>query len=328
MSGNHNQSIERAIEIVRAAASSGAHIIKLQTYTPDTITLDVQDNEFFISDPNSLWKGQSLYNLYQSAFTPWEWHEEIISEAKKLGLVCFSSPFDESSVDFLEDLNVPAYKIASFENNHLPLIKKVAQTGKPIIVSTGLATISDLHDITEVLKDNKCKDFALLKCTSTYPASTKNSNILTIPHMMNLLNCNVGLSDHTLGIGAAIAAVSHGACLIEKHFTLSRDDGGVDADFSLEPKEFKLLRDESERAWEALGSIRYGASDAETNASKKRRSIYVSKDISAGDTLSKDNLKIVRPGLGLSPKMIDIVVGRKVSENIKKGTALSWKLIK
>ncbi len=327
MSGNHNQSLDKALAIVNAAADSGAHILKLQTYTPDTITLDAKGPEFYISDPRSLWKGQKLHDLYQSAYTPWEWHEQIIKEANKLGMTCFSSPFDESAVDFLEDLNVPAYKIASFENNHIPLIKKVASTGKPVIVSTGLASISDLEDVVNTLKENGCNDFVLLKCTSTYPASPSNSNILTIPHMMNLFNCDIGLSDHTLGIGTSIAAVSHGACLIEKHFTLDRKEGGVDSQFSLEPNEFKLLVEETERAWNSLGNVYYGPTADENNASKKRRSIYISKDLKKGEVLSNINLKIIRPGLGLRPNLIDTVLGRKISRDVMRGTALTWDLI-
>jgi N-acetylneuraminate synthase len=249
MSGNHNQSLERALEIVEAAAEIGAHALKMQTYTADTITLNVKEGEFFIDEKDSLWKGKSLYELYEEAHTPWEWHKHIMKRAKELGMLCFSTPFDETAVDFLEGLDVPAYKIASFENTHIPLIKKVAATGKPMIISTGMATIAELDETVRIIRDAGCEQFALLKCTSSYPASPENSNVFTIPHMRKLFGCEVGLSDHTMGTGAAVAAVAHGATAIEKHFTLRRADGGVDSAFSLEPEEMKQLVIETERAW-------------------------------------------------------------------------------
>ncbi|RQD79734.1 MAG: pseudaminic acid synthase, partial [Methanocalculus sp. MSAO_Arc1] len=279
MSGNHNHSLDRALAIVEAAAKAGAHAIKLQTYTADTMTLDIAEGEFFISDEKSLWKGQSLYNLYKQAYTPWEWHEPIMKRAEELGLICFSTPFDETAVDFLETLNVPAYKIASFENNHLPLIRKVAATGKPLIISTGMATIAELDEAVRTARDAGCQDIILLKCTSNYPATPENSNILTIPHMRELFNCEVGLSDHTLGIGAAVAAVAHGATVIEKHFTLSRADGGVDSAFSMEPSELRMLVEETERAWQSLGGVVYGSMEAEKRSLMFRRSLYVAEDM-------------------------------------------------
>ncbi|RQD80972.1 MAG: pseudaminic acid synthase, partial [Methanocalculus sp. MSAO_Arc2] len=279
MSGNHNHSLDRALAIIEAAAETGAHAIKLQTYTADTITLNVSDGEFFINDEKSLWKGQSLYDLYKQAYTPWEWHEPIMKRAEELGMICFSTPFDETAVDFLETLNVPAYKIASFENNHLPLIRKVAATGKPLIISTGMATIAELDEAVRTARDAGCQDLILLKCTSTYPATPENSNILTIPHMRELFNCEVGLSDHTLGIGAAVAAVAHGATVIEKHFTLSRADGGVDSAFSMEPSELKMLVEETERAWQSLGGVVYGSMEAEKRSLMFRRSLYVAEDM-------------------------------------------------
>ena len=327
MSGNHNQSLERALEITRAAATTGAQMLKLQTYTADTMTLDVREGEFFIDDPKSLWKGSSLYDLYKVAYTPWEWHEPIMKQANELGMLCFSTPFDETAVDFLEDLNVPAYKIASFENTHLPLIKKVASTGKPVIISTGMATISELYEAVTTLQEVGCEQFALLKCTSTYPATPENSNVLTIPHMRKLFNCEVGLSDHTMGIGASVAAVSQGATVIEKHFTLNRDDGGVDSAFSMEPNEMKQLVLETERAWQSLGKIKYGLSDVEKGSLTFRRSLYISKDMKKGDILTEKNLRIVRPGMGLEPKYYGLILGRKVNMDVKKGTAVKWEII-
>ena len=328
MSGNHNQSLDRAMEIVEAAAETGAHALKLQTYTADTITLNVRDKEFFINDKKSLWSGKSLYELYQQAFTPWEWHKPIMKRASELGMLCFSTPFDDSAVDFLEELNVPAYKIASFENNHLPLIEKVAAIGKPMILSTGMATIAELDQAVNVIRKAGCQNLVLLKCTSTYPASTKNSNVITIPHMRELFKCQVGLSDHTMGIGASISAVAHGATVIEKHFTLSRSDEGVDSNFSLEPNEMESLVIETERAWQALGQVSYGPTEAEKESKVFRRSIYISENMKKGDVFTEKNLRIVRPGLGIEPKYFGIILGRKVICDAKKGTALSWKIIK
>ena len=327
MSGNHNQSLERALQIIEAVATTGAQMLKLQTYTPDTITLDVNDGDFIISDEKSLWKGQSLYDLYKVAYTPWEWHRPIMRRANELGILCFSTPFDESAVDFLETLNVPAYKIASFENADLPLIRKVASTGKPMIISTGMATLAELDETVRTAREAGCEQFVLLKCTSTYPASPENSNVMTIPHMRELFDCEVGLSDHTMGLGSSVAAVSHGATAIEKHFTLRRADGGVDSAFSLEPDEMKQLVIETERAWQALGTVKYGPTEAEKPSMKFRRSLYIAQDIKAGDILTPDNLRIVRPGMGLPPKYYEILLGRKVSQNLKTGTALRWELM-
>ena len=327
MSGNHNQSLERALEIVEAAASTGAHALKLQTYTSDTMTLDVQEGEFFIDDPKSLWKGSSLYDLYKVAYTPWEWHKPIMERARELGILCFSTPFDDTAVDFLKDLDVPAYKIASFENTHLPLIRKVAATGKPMIISTGMASVAELEETVRTIRDAGCEDFVLLKCTSTYPATPNNSNVLTIPHMRKLFNCEVGLSDHTMGIGASVAAVVHGATVIEKHFTLNRSDGGVDSAFSLEPEEMKSLVIETERAWLSLGKIAYGPTESEKGSLVFRRSLYIAEDMKMGDMLNEKNLRIVRPGLGLPPKYFDILLGHKVNQNVKKGTAVEWGMI-
>jgi len=327
MSGNHNQSLDRALSIVEAAAKSGAHALKLQTYTADTMTLAVNDGEFFIDDENSLWKGQSLHDLYKQAYTPWEWHQPIMERANELGMVCFSSPFDESAVEFLEELNVPAYKIASFENNHIPLIKEVAATGKPVIISTGMASIAEIYEAVTAAREAGCQDLILLKCTSTYPASHENSNVLTIPHMRELFNCEVGLSDHTMGVGASIAAIAHGATVIEKHFTLSRADGGVDSAFSLEPHELESLVIETEQAWQSLGDVVYGGTQSEDKSRIFRRSLYVAQDIKAGDIFTEENLRIVRPGLGLSPKYYEQFLGRKACKDAKRGAAADWDLV-
>ena len=327
MSGNHNSSLERALDIVKAASLAGADAIKLQTYTADTMTLNLKKGDFFIDDEQSLWKGHSLYDLYKIAYTPWEWHKPIIDQANKLGMICFSTPFDDSSVDFLEDLNVPMYKIASFENIHLPLIKKVASIGKPMIISTGMASIAEIHELVHTIRECQLEDFILLKCTSTYPASPENSNILTIPHMRKLFNCEIGLSDHTMGIGTSVAAVAHGATVIEKHFTLQRSDGGVDSTFSLEPQEMKDLVIETERAWQALGQVKYGPTNMEKPSLKFRRSLYISEDMNKGDVITEKNLRIVRPGYGLAPKYYDILLGRAVNKKINKGTAVKWELI-
>jgi len=327
MSGNHNQSLDRALEIVEFAAKSGAHAVKLQTYTADTLTLDISEGEFIIKDKDSLWEGESLYELYKKAYTPWEWHEPILKRADELGMQCFSTPFDETAVEFLEDLDMPAYKIASFENTHQPLIKKVVKTGKPIIISTGMASISELDEMVCTIRNEGCEQFVLLKCTSTYPATPENSNVLTIPHMKELFDCEVGLSDHTMGVGAAVAAVSHGATVIEKHFTLCRADGGVDSAFSLEPEEMKTLVIETERAWQSIGKVTYGPSEAEKSSLNFRRSLYIAEDMKKGDMLNEKNLRIVRPGLGLEPKYYDIILGKKVNRDLKKGTAVKWDII-
>jgi N-acetylneuraminate synthase len=326
LSGNHNQSLDRALSVVDAAAKAGVHALKLQTYTADTMTLDVPDGDFFIDDEKSLWKGHSLYELYQEAYTPWEWHEPIMKRANELGMLCFSTPFDDSAVYFLESLNVSAYKIASFENADLPLIKKVASTGKPMIISTGMATLAELDETVRTIREAGCEDFVLLKCTSNYPASPENSNVLTIPHMRELFNCEVGLSDHTLGVGVAVAAVAHGATVIEKHFTLCRADGGVDSAFSLETEEMKQLVIETERAWQSLGIVTYGPTEAEQPSLQFRRSLYIAQDMKAGDLLTPENLRIVRPGMGLEPKYYGILLGRKVNRDMRKGSAVDWRI--
>ncbi|CAH8767388.1 pseudaminic acid synthase [Paenibacillus dendritiformis] len=327
MSGNHNHSLERALQIVEEAAKAGVDAVKLQTYTADTMTLDIHDGDFYIDDPKSLWKGSSLYKLYQEAYTPWEWHKPIFDRCKELGLIAFSSPFDNTAVDFLETLDVPAYKIASFENTDHRLIRKVAQTRKPIIMSTGMATAAELDESVCVAREAGCEQLVLLKCTSTYPASPENTNLMTLPHMEQLFQCHVGLSDHTMGIGVSVAAVALGAVVIEKHFTLSRADGGVDSAFSMEPAEMKQLVEESERVWLSLGQVKYGPTDAEKPSLKHRRTLYIAKDLKAGEVIKEEHIRAIRPGSGLPIKYADLFIGRKVKSDVKKGTPVHWDLL-
>jgi pseudaminic acid synthase len=327
MSGNHNQSLDRALQIVEAAAKTGAHALKIQTYTPDTMTLDLDEREFHIADAGSLWNGTSLYKLYGEAYTPWEWHKPIFDKAAELGMLAFSTPFDETSVDFLESLNVPCYKIASFENTDLPLIRKVAATGKPLIISTGMASIAELDDTVRAARESGCEQLILLKCTSTYPATAENTNILTIPHLRTLFNCEVGLSDHTMGVGVSVASVALGATVVEKHFTLDRSEGGVDSAFSMEPAEMAQLVIESKRAWQALGKVSYGVTAAEKKSLQFRRTLYIVQDMKAGDVLSPANLRAIRPGLGLAPKYLSVFLGKTLTKDCPRGTPLSWDLI-
>ena len=327
MSGNHNQSLERALAIVDAAADAGVDAVKIQTYTADTMTIDIDTGEFFISDKDSLWKGETLYHLYEKAHTPWEWHKAIFERCKERGIMGFSTPFDDTSVDFLEDLGVPCYKIASFENVDLPLIRKVARTGKPIIASTGMTTVAELSDLVQTVRENGCTDLTLLKCTSSYPASPEGTNLRTIPHMRELFGCAVGLSDHTLGIGAAVASVALGAAVIEKHFTLSRAEGGVDAAFSLEPAEMAQLVRECRTAALALGAVSYERAEQEQKSLQFRRSLYVVEDIKAGDVFTEKNLRRIRPGMGISPKYYDALLGRCVKCDVKRGTPVSWDIV-
>lgn len=327
MSGNHNQSLDRALAIVEAAAKTGADALKLQTYTADTMTLDLDHGEFFIDDPNSLWKGHSLHKLYQQAYTPWEWHKPIFEHARTLGMIPFSTPFDVTAVDFLEELGVPCYKIASFENTDLPLIRKVASTGKPMIISTGMASVAEIDEAVRAAREAGCKDLVLLKCTSTYPAAPSDTNLLTIPHLRDMFNCEIGLSDHTFGIGASVASIALGASVIEKHFTLARADGGVDSTFSMEPDEMASLVVETERAWMALGEVHYGLTEKEKESLTFRRSIYVAEDLAPGDALTEKNLRIIRPGLGLPPKYLSSLIGKRVGRPVRKGTPMSWDLL-
>jgi pseudaminic acid synthase len=324
MSGNHNQSLQRAKAIIKAAAETGAHAIKLQTYTADTLTIDHRGGLFDITDKNSLWCGRNLYELYQEAHTPWEWHKPLFDYAKEMGMICFSTPFDDTAVDFLETLEAPCYKIASFENNDHPLLAKVAQTGKPVIMSTGTSDMNDIKESVTVLKENGCKDVILLKCTSTYPATPENTNLITIPVMQEMFpDCVIGLSDHTMGVGVAIASVALGARVIEKHFTLNRSDGGVDSTFSMEPDEMKSLVIESERAFMALGNVQLTVQEAEKKSLQFKRSIYVVRDIKQGEPFTKDNLRVIRPGDGLHPKYYPVLLGKEAPYDLKRGTSMS-----
>jgi pseudaminic acid synthase len=315
------------LRIVDAAADTGAHALKIQTYRAELMTLDLEEGDFYIGDPDSLWKGQSLYRLYQQAYTPWEWHGPIFERCRKRGIIPFSTPFHPEAVDFLEQLDVPFYKIASFENNDLPLIRRAAETGKPMIISTGLATVAELEEAVEAAREAGCRDLILLKCTSHYPASSEDSHLNTIPHLRRLFDCEVGLSDHTQGIGVPIASVALGATVIEKHFTLSRADGGVDAAFSLEPDEMRLLVSETLKAWQSLGGIHYGLSEKDRKSLKFRRSLYISRDVKAGEVLSEDNVRIIRPGYGLAPKYVNLFLGKTLSRAVKAGTPVSWDLL-
>jgi len=327
MSGNHNGSLDRALAIVDAVADAGAQALKLQTYTADTMTLDLAEREFVIDDRASLWAGRTLYDLYREAHTPWDWHAPIFERARERGLVAFSTPFDATAVDFLETLDVPCYKIASFENVDLPLIRRVSATGKPLIISTGLATLAEIGDAVDAARGAGCRELVLLKCTSAYPASPADSHLRTIAHLREAFGCQVGLSDHTLGIGAAVAAVALGATVIEKHVTLSRADGGVDSAFSLEPQELKQLVEESDRARLALGHVHYGPGSMEVNSLRFRRSLYVVCAMRKGETFSVENVRPIRPGLGMPPKHIDNVLGRRAARDIVAGTALVWDLV-
>ncbi|MCC3159400.1 pseudaminic acid synthase [Hymenobacter sp. 15J16-1T3B] len=325
LSGNHNQSLERGLAIVDAVAAAGAHAIKLQTYTADTMTLRGAHR---IDDPSSLWYGRELYELYEEAHTPWDWHQALFERARQHGMEAFSSPFDETAVDFLESLDVPAYKIASFENTDWPLLRKVASTGKPVIMSIGASKLAEVAEAVDILRAGGCRELTLLKCTSTYPATPQNTNLRTIPHLQQLFpDALVGLSDHTMGVGAAVAAVALGACVVEKHVTLRRADGGVDSAFSLEPEEVAQLVTETERAWEALGHIQYGVQRAEEKSRLYKRSIYVARDIQAGEAFTPDNLRVVRPGDGLAPRFYAEVMGKTARTALRAGTPLTWEAL-
>lgn len=328
LSGNHNQSLDRAIALVQAAAQCGCDAVKLQTYTPDTLTIDCSETHFLINNPSSPWHGRKLYDLYQEAYTPWEWHKPIFEKCRELGLIAFSTPFDTKAIALLEELGSPAYKVASFENVHLPLIKDIAATGKPIILSTGMASLAELCEAVSTIRNTGNNKIILLKCTSTYPSLPANSNIRTIEHMRELFGVEAGLSDHTLGIGVAVASVAFGACMIEKHLTLRRADGGPDSSFSLEPIEMRALVEEVRNAHLALGGVSYEMIEAEKASAVFRRSIFAVEDIKAGEEMNSTNVRIIRPGFGLAPKFIDLVIGRRAKSHIRRGTPISWDQLK
>ncbi len=328
MSGNHNQSLQRALEIVEAAAASGVDALKIQTYTQDTMTLDCDSSDFVINDINSLWNGKKLYDLYKEAATPYEWHKAIFDKCKELDIIGFSTPFDLSSLEFLETLDCPIYKIASFENGDIPLLEAVAKTKKPVIISLGMIGLDEIKEAVKTLKTNGCEDLTLLKCTSSYPANVENSNLLTILDLQkHFPDCKIGLSDHTLGIGAAIASVALGGCVVEKHFTLSRADGGVDSAFSMEPEEMKQLVIECQNAYKALGKISYELSESEKKSLKFRRSIYVAKDIKKGEKFSEENIKCIRPGFGLHPRYYKQILGKVANKDLTCGDALTMEYV-
>lgn len=320
LSGNHRQSMERALALVDAAAAAGAQAVKIQTYTADTMTLDIDHEDFRVAEDGP-WGGRSLYELYREAHTPWDWHETLFRRCREKEMLGFSTPFDATAVDFLESLDVPLYKIASFEIVDLALIRKVAATGKPVMMSTGMATRDELGAAVQAAGG---APIILLKCTSSYPASTSSSNLLTIPDLARTFDCPVGLSDHTLGIGASVAAVALGATVIERHLTFRREEGGVDASFSLEPEEFATMVHECRNAWQALGTVHYGVTDEEKPSLRFRRSLYVVKDIRAGDVFSAENVRAIRPGYGLPPKMLPQILGRRAKRDLPRGSALTW----
>lgn len=327
LSGNHNNSLDRALEIVEACAKAGAHCLKLQTYTAHTMTIKSDAPEFNIRDPKSLWNGRSLYDLYEEASTPYEWHEPIFQRCRDLGMIPLSTPFDPTAVDFLESLNMPFYKIASFEAVDIPLVKKIASTGKPIVASVGMASLSEIDELVRAVRSQGNENLVLLKCTSSYPASPATSNIRTIPHLRDAFQVQTGLSDHTLGVGVAVASVALGATVIEKHVTLRRSDGGVDSAFSMEPHELKMLVEETERAWQSLGSVQYETQDEESTNKQFRRSLYICSDVREGEILNEKNVRAIRPGFGLPPKFLPLVLGRTAKKNLKMGTPLSWEIL-
>jgi len=326
LSANHNQDFEQAVELIHEAKEAGADAIKLQTYTPDTLTIDC-DNEYFRIGKGTIWEGKNLYQLYREAYTPWEWQPKLKIIANDLGMDLFSTPFDSTAVDFLEEMDVPAYKIASFELVDLPLIKRVAETGKPIIMSTGMATLSEIDEAVHTARDAGAHQIALLKCNSAYPAPPQEMNLRTIPHMAEAFGVPVGLSDHTLGIAVPVAAVTLGACIVEKHFTLSREMPGPDSAFSLEPHEFKPMVGAIRVVEKALGKVHYGASEREGKSSAFRRSLFVVKDMRAGEIFTEEGVRSIRPGYGLHTRNIKDVLGRRAIVDIRRGTPLCWSLI-
>lgn len=325
LSGNHNGSIDRALELIDAAADTGCDAIKIQTYTPDTMTIDVDLPEFRIT--GGLWDGRTLYDLYREAHTPFEWHEALFERAKARGVTILSTPFDETAVDLLDSLGCPAFKVASFEITDLPLIAYIARKGRPMIMSTGLANLGEIERAVTSARENGCDELVLLHCISSYPAPTDQANLRTIPHLADAFGIQVGLSDHTHGTATSVAAVTLGATVIEKHFTLSRADGGPDSAFSLEPEEFQRLTKDCRDAWLALGTVSYHLKPAEKQNIGFRRSLYAIKDIGAGEILSADNVRSIRPGHGLAPRFLPDVLGKRARTPISRGTALAWSLL-
>lgn len=326
LSGNHNQNYERAVELIKAAKEAGADAVKLQTYTPDTITIDC-DNEYFQITQETIWDGTTLHKLYQTAYTPWEWQPKLKEFAESLGLICFSSPFDFTSVDFLEEMNVPAYKIASFEINDIPFIKKIASKNKPIIISTGVAYMSDIEEALNTCKKENNSQVILLKCASSYPTPYEDINLKTIPNMEETFNCIVGLSDHTLGCEVATAAVALGAKVIEKHMTLRRIDGGPDAAFSMEPEEFKIMVNSIRNVEKALGTVTYDLTYKQKKSREHSRSLFVVEDIKKGEVITEKNVRSIRPNFGMHTRHYEEILGKKVKEDLQKGTPLKWELI-
>ena len=325
LSANHNQDIERAEQSIRAVAETGADAVKLQTYTADTLTIPCENEYFRIK--GTLWEGRTLHDLYQEAYTPWEWHPRLMGLANELGLVCFSTPFDATAVDFLESLKVPCHKVASFEVVDIPLLKKIASTKKPVIMSTGMASLEEIAEGVRTLREHGTTELALLKCTSSYPAPAEEANLRTIPHMVEAFNCPVGLSDHTLGSAVAVTAVALGARIVEKHFTLSRADGGPDSAFSMEPAEFKQMVRDIRTAESAIGKVNYSLTEKERQSIVFRRSLFVVNDMKAGEPFTERNVRCIRPGHGLHSRHFPEILGRRVRQDIAKGTPLTWDVI-
>ncbi|MBY4893446.1 pseudaminic acid synthase [Rhodobacteraceae bacterium N5(2021)] len=326
LSGNHIGSLDRALAMIEEAAKTGCAAIKLQTYTADTLTIDSDKPDFRIN--GGLWDGRTLYDLYQEAHTPFEWHEAMFAKAAEVGVTLFSTPFDETAADLLEDLGAPAYKIASFEAVHLPLIAHVARKGKPMIISTGLANLAEIEAAVRTARDNGCEELVLLHCISSYPAPSDQSNLRTMPHLAEMFGAVPGLSDHTMGSATSVAAIALGGAVIEKHFTMARADGGPDADFSLEPDEFTRLVDDCHNAWLSLGQVGYNTKSAEEGNVVFRRSLYAVRDITAGEAFTPDNVRVIRPGYGLPPRHYDRVIGAEATQAIERGTALSWSMVR
>jgi pseudaminic acid synthase len=326
LSANHGGSLEKAKQTIRAAAEAGADAIKVQTYRADTVTIDC-DSEIFTIKGGTIWDGANLYSLYEQAYTPWEWHGELQQVAHECGLGFFSSPFDNTAVDFLEELNVPCHKVASFELVDLPLLRKMGSTGKPVIMSTGMASKEEIREAVDVLKAAGCGELILLKCTSSYPADPAEANLNTLPDLASEFGCPVGLSDHTMGIAVSVASIALGACLIEKHFTLSRADGGPDSSFSLEPAEFKALVESVRIAEQSLGTVCYGGTESEEKSKAHRRSLFVVKDVKKGELFTAENVRVIRPANGLHPRELDNVLGKMATQDIAFGTPLNWKMV-